>query len=93
MDQVWMNPSPTVTSCHDRPKILEFLVHSDLQQIQYGGTKRTYYALFAFATWIDWHHIFYTKPSNAEYTYINFDHLQAALDAIWSGDNLVKTTN
>jgi len=71
-------------SCDTRPKVLEFLIDPETTpEVQAGGFGKTYFKLFSTCSWVEYHHVFFTPPSNHQVTYIDLEDFGLALDAIF----------
>lgn len=57
-------------------------IHATGNKCPYG---KTYFNLFASASWVQYHHILFSANSTADINYVNLDMLKLALDAMMHG--------
>lgn len=81
---------PGVESCEDRSKLLEFLVQPKQEDIQAGGSYKTYMYLYGFPQWVNYHHLFYTDDSTSDKMKVDLVLFTEALDELFGDGNVNK---
>jgi hypothetical protein len=97
---LWMDPTKEGAACAERPAVVEFLCSQKSIQVQpferpgiADGRPpargecpwgRTYWRLFGTTPWLRYHHVLYAENSTSDRTFVNLNHLDDALDAVFA---------
>jgi hypothetical protein len=83
---IFYSTPPSVSSCGERTKVLEFVTGLDTPQVQNGGSfASTYYTIFTTCPWVELHQMLCVPPSDKKTTYVDMDTFQRTLLELLGG--------